>query len=221
MARFVECRAVNFVTPREERFRLLVDEVEEYAIFGVGPDGKITTWNNGAERITGYSAAEVVGKPYSMLRAPDERPDDVTGKHELLGVRSQGAIAGFAQSAREVLLAGAIHPRGQSQCRSSTFRANQQCVHLSEPPLHRLYLASQHRWEQPAPRQMRGSSNWPPVSARRSCGCGSQDCWTRRTPRWFQPVATCSGLRRNRPTWNGRLDCQRPGRSAPTCGKFF
>lgn len=78
---FSELRATaRSLHDSEERFRLLVDEVEEYAIFGVAADGKVTTWNTGAERITGYAAAEIVGKPYSLLRAPDEGRTDFSAK---------------------------------------------------------------------------------------------------------------------------------------------
>ncbi|HLX63739.1 MAG TPA: PAS domain S-box protein [Planctomycetota bacterium] len=55
----------------EERLRLLISEVQDCAIFGVAPDGKVTTWNQGAERVTGYAEREILGKPYSMLRAPE------------------------------------------------------------------------------------------------------------------------------------------------------
>jgi PAS domain S-box-containing protein len=51
----------------EERFRLLVEGVPDYAIYMMDPDGKITTWNSGAEKIKGYTAAEIIGKPYSTF----------------------------------------------------------------------------------------------------------------------------------------------------------
>jgi len=44
----------------EERFRLLVESVKEYAIFSLDPAGKITSWNAGAQHIKGYSAEEIV-----------------------------------------------------------------------------------------------------------------------------------------------------------------
>lgn len=52
----------------EERFRLLLDEVEDYAIFAVAPNGTITSWNYAAEHIAGYSAQEIIGQPFSTLR---------------------------------------------------------------------------------------------------------------------------------------------------------
>jgi PAS domain S-box-containing protein len=51
----------------EERFRLLVEGVRDYAIFMLSPDGHIVSWNEGAERIQGYVASEVVGEHFSVF----------------------------------------------------------------------------------------------------------------------------------------------------------
>ena len=51
----------------EERFRLLIEGVRDYAIYMLDPMGRIQSWNSGAELIKGYAAAEVVGKHYSMF----------------------------------------------------------------------------------------------------------------------------------------------------------
>src|SRR5712671_2428295 len=51
----------------EERFRLLVDGVQDYAIYMLSPDGLITSWNSGARRIKGYETAEVLGTHYSRF----------------------------------------------------------------------------------------------------------------------------------------------------------
>ncbi|QRN98399.1 PAS domain S-box protein [Archangium violaceum] len=48
-----------------EDFRLLVESVEDAALFMLGPDGRITSWNTGGERITGYCAAEALGMHFS------------------------------------------------------------------------------------------------------------------------------------------------------------
>lgn len=50
-----------------EQFRLLVEQVQDYAIYMMDPNGHITTWNSGAERIKGYTAAEIIGRPYSTF----------------------------------------------------------------------------------------------------------------------------------------------------------
>ena len=51
----------------EERFRLLVEGVEEYAIFMLDPEGKIVSWNTGAERIKGYKDKEILGQHFSIF----------------------------------------------------------------------------------------------------------------------------------------------------------
>ncbi len=51
----------------EERFRLLVDGVKDYAIFFLDPNGVITTWNEGARRLKGYRADEIIGKHFSIF----------------------------------------------------------------------------------------------------------------------------------------------------------
>jgi PAS domain S-box-containing protein len=61
----------------ERRFRLLVDSVEEYAILMLDPDGRIASWNQGAERITGYPAGEAVGRPLSLFYTGDRAADEV------------------------------------------------------------------------------------------------------------------------------------------------
>ncbi len=50
----------------------LVEAVQDYAIFLMGPDGEIRSWNSGAERILGYSAEEAIGKPFSILYSGED-----------------------------------------------------------------------------------------------------------------------------------------------------
>ena len=59
----------------EERFRLLVDGVTDYAIYMLDPQGLITSWNSGAERIKGYSYDEIIGKHCSRFYAPEDLRD--------------------------------------------------------------------------------------------------------------------------------------------------
>ena len=54
----------------EERFRLLVEGVVDYAIFMLDPDGVVTSWNTGAERINGYRREEILGKHVSRFSLP-------------------------------------------------------------------------------------------------------------------------------------------------------
>jgi PAS domain S-box-containing protein len=51
----------------EEGFRLLVDAVQEYAIFMLDVQGHVSTWNTGAERIKGYGISEIIGKHFSVF----------------------------------------------------------------------------------------------------------------------------------------------------------
>jgi PAS domain S-box-containing protein len=50
-----------------DEFALLVDAVEDYAIFLLGPDGEVRTWNRGAARIFGYSVDEIIGESFSKF----------------------------------------------------------------------------------------------------------------------------------------------------------
>ena len=51
----------------EERYRLLVEGVNDYAIYFLDPQGCVATWNVGAERIEGYQTTEIIGKPLSLF----------------------------------------------------------------------------------------------------------------------------------------------------------
>ena len=57
----------------EDRLRLLVDAVTEYAIFTLNPDGVIESWNTGAERMSGYTHDEALGRDFSMLYPAEDR----------------------------------------------------------------------------------------------------------------------------------------------------
>jgi PAS domain S-box-containing protein len=56
----------------ERRFRLLVQGVTDYAIYMLDPEGKVTNWNAGAERIKGYSREEIVGQHFSHFYTPED-----------------------------------------------------------------------------------------------------------------------------------------------------
>src|SRR6202522_661983 len=81
----------------EERYRMLVDGVEVYAIFMMDPQGQILSWNAGAERIKGYSAEEIIGHTFSCFFPPEDiergRPEEVlrmtaaSGRREEQGMR--------------------------------------------------------------------------------------------------------------------------------------
>jgi len=56
----------------DEPFRLLVEGVDEYAIFMLDPSGAVMTWNAGARRIKGYDEAEIIGRHYSVFFVNDD-----------------------------------------------------------------------------------------------------------------------------------------------------
>jgi PAS domain S-box-containing protein len=64
----------------ERRFRLLVEGVTDYAIFMLSPEGYVTNWNAGAERIKGYTAAEIVGQHFSRFYTPEDADADMPSK---------------------------------------------------------------------------------------------------------------------------------------------
>ena len=53
------------------RLRLLIESIHDYAVFMLEPDGRVATWNAGAERIKGYKAEEIIGKSFTTFY-PDE-----------------------------------------------------------------------------------------------------------------------------------------------------
>src|SRR5207244_5942769 len=61
----------------EERFRLMVEGVKDYAILMLDPDGYVVSWNAGAERIKGYTTEEIIGQHFSRFY-PNE--DITSGK---------------------------------------------------------------------------------------------------------------------------------------------
>jgi PAS domain S-box-containing protein len=82
----------------EEKFRLLVDSVQDYAIFLLDADGRVASWNAGAQRMNGWRADEIIGRPVATFHPPDVvvlgRPAD-----ELRLAREQGV---FREEARRV-----------------------------------------------------------------------------------------------------------------------
>jgi len=64
--------AHDAVIESERRFRLLVEGVTDYSIFMLSPEGLVTNWNNGARRIKGYSADEIIGAHFSRFYSPED-----------------------------------------------------------------------------------------------------------------------------------------------------
>jgi PAS domain S-box-containing protein len=87
----------NSLRESEERYRMLLDGIQDYAIFMMDPQGQILSWNAGAELIKGYRADEIIGQNFSCFFPPKDieqgRPEDILrltaagGRHEEQGVR--------------------------------------------------------------------------------------------------------------------------------------
>jgi PAS domain S-box-containing protein len=115
----------------EERFRLLVESVQDYAIFMLDPDGVIESWNIGAQRLKGYASDEIIGRHFSIFYTENDRKDQhpqrelviarAEGKYEEEGIRvrkdgstfwanvlitalrdTDGTLRGFAKVTRDV-----------------------------------------------------------------------------------------------------------------------
>ena len=90
-------RAEEALRDSQERYRMLLDEVRDHAIIMMDPQGKIVTWNAGAERIQGYSADEIIGQDFSCFYPPEDiargRPQEIlrltaaSGRLEEQGMR--------------------------------------------------------------------------------------------------------------------------------------
>jgi PAS domain S-box-containing protein len=68
-----ERRAEAALRESEERFRLMVQTVRDYAIFLMDPDGKVASWNEGAQRCLGYTEGEVLGRPGALFFTEEDR----------------------------------------------------------------------------------------------------------------------------------------------------
>ena len=71
----------------EELFRLLVEPVKEYAIYMLDPEGRVLTWNEGAERSKGYKAKEVLGRNFSIFFPPEDVEAGVPAREMAAAVR--------------------------------------------------------------------------------------------------------------------------------------
>jgi two-component system CheB/CheR fusion protein len=70
-------QAERRVRAGEERLRLLIDSAIDYAIFTMTNDGKVDSWNLGAERMFGYTSEEIIGKDAAILFTPEDRAEGV------------------------------------------------------------------------------------------------------------------------------------------------
>jgi PAS domain S-box-containing protein len=66
-------RAEDAAREGEERLRLLIDGIHDYAIYTLDREGKVTSWNVGALRLKGYTAEEIIGQHFSCFYTPEDR----------------------------------------------------------------------------------------------------------------------------------------------------
>src|SRR5215203_2756879 len=124
-------RTREILRQSEERFRLLVEGVKDYAIFMLDPHGYITTWNEGARRFKGYEEEEIIGEHFSIFYTDEDiergHPDEelriatADGSYEEEGLRvrkdgstfwasvlitalrdQEGDLRGFAKVTRDI-----------------------------------------------------------------------------------------------------------------------
>src|SRR5690242_6905196 len=77
------------VRQSEERFRLLVDGLSDYAIFMLDANGNVISWNSGAQRIKGYEADEIIGQPFTKFY-PQDAIESRWPEHELMVAAETG-----------------------------------------------------------------------------------------------------------------------------------
>src|SRR3954468_1400871 len=66
-------RQEELLRQSEERFRMMVESVRDYAIFMLDPEGRVASWNAGAQRIKGYTRSEILGKHFSVFYPEEAR----------------------------------------------------------------------------------------------------------------------------------------------------
>jgi PAS domain S-box-containing protein len=84
------CRSKSEAGPRsaDNRFRLFVQGIKDYAIYLLDPKGLVVTWNKGAERLKGYKEEEIIGKHFSLFY-PTEAVEQGWPEHELEVARTE------------------------------------------------------------------------------------------------------------------------------------
>ena len=84
-----EKRTQAAIMESEERLRLLTDNISDYAIIMIDPRGRVVSWNEGARRLKGYAAEEIIGQPMSVFYTPEDisagLPASLLGQAELQG----------------------------------------------------------------------------------------------------------------------------------------
>src|SRR5207247_6210187 len=71
-----ENRSSSALHQTAEQFHILVDSVEEYAIYLLDSSGNVVTWNTGAQKIKGYTAEEIIGKNFACFYTAEDVAGD-------------------------------------------------------------------------------------------------------------------------------------------------
>lgn len=72
--------AIEALVVDDERYRLLVDSIVDYAIYMLDPQGRVASWNRGAQRFKGYTDAEIIGEHFSRFYTDDDRAIGLPGR---------------------------------------------------------------------------------------------------------------------------------------------
>lgn len=78
--------AQEALSDSETRLRMVLESVREYAIFWTDPDGRVTGWNSGAERLLQYEAREVIGRPIDIVYTDEDRAAGVPEEEKRLAM---------------------------------------------------------------------------------------------------------------------------------------
>ena len=165
-------RSGQLLADSEERFRLLVEGVKDYAIFMLDVGGHVATWNLGAQRIKGYEAQEIVGKHFSIFYTDEDlqrgHPDEVLrvatadGQYGEEGLRvrkdgstfwanvlitalrdEEGTLRGFAKVTRDMTARKAAEDRERLLIREQA--ARKQATNILES-ISDAFFSVDHEW---------------------------------------------------------------------------
>lgn len=84
----------------DERFRLLVESASSLAVFDLDPQGRVSSWNDGAQRLKGYERDEIVGQHYSLFYTPEDLASDKP-QQLLAQAASSGRVEEFGTRVRK------------------------------------------------------------------------------------------------------------------------
>lgn len=93
-------RAADRLAETESRYILLVNSIKDYAIYMLDGAGCVSYWTPAAERIIGYTADEIIGKPFATFFTPEDQVDGLP-ERELRAAREQGRVEGTGWRVRK------------------------------------------------------------------------------------------------------------------------